>query len=765
MMQTSFLCHECKSPILDSFLLNIGGNEYWHECCLKCHECCEKLFRVCYKKDGGVYCKYDYKRLFGIKCVACNNIITPNSIAMKVLDTNLFHIDCFKCQNCGKMLEKGEEYAFKNQKLLCKADFNTEHICDNDETKHDGDDMKHDGDDIKHDADVFSSSDDSDSMSTTSPSSYEKNSGYKRPRTILTTQQRQNFKTAFEQAPKPCRKIREKLSKETGLSVRVVQVWFQNQRAKLKKLHRKEENEKKLDIYKCNRGKLNSKKSKSPSPKKFSSNEFNKITSSVDANDQPSSPYLQSREIKNNKKTLQPFLYQKSPIFTVPDCDTVRHQSKSCETTMHQPKNATNFKYTYEHSVKSTAYTPVHNNTVITYTTGQISNIGNNFDENIMTNNNVSVTRNYDTYPINNASSMNQLYSKHVNYPLVNQCHLMPHLINTYLNNNKNSNKANNNSYYANNNNKIFKNLLIYLIKSVGYPVKMLNSSNLNLCDACHEIIYDRYISIVGNRKLHEECLQCSSCSVSVSLSGRCYEKNEQIFCEECYHLNFSLVQCKGCSQSIMKSEYVMKTQENFYHVYCFRCNLCNSMLQSGERYGVKGDKLFCEAHYYGNNAIGMQQNNSNQDYFIGRSFEESSVILADVYSKTSFQQLASPSELEMRKKKFQNRLMKEKRYRTTFTQEQVELMQKAFEIERNPDSASLQQLSKEINLSKRVLQVWFQNARAKHKKLHNEKPTTFEKPECYENYSELPTVEHSTLQINYCDHGDCDHSKVINDN
>jgi len=33
--------------------------------------------------------------------------------------------------------------------------------------------------------------------------------------------------------------VREALAKDTGLSVRVVQVWFQNQRAKMKKIQRK----------------------------------------------------------------------------------------------------------------------------------------------------------------------------------------------------------------------------------------------------------------------------------------------------------------------------------------------------------------------------------------------------------------------------------------------------------------------------------------------------------------------------------------------
>lgn len=55
----------------------------------------------------------------------------------------------------------------------------------------------------------------------------------KRPRTILNATQRYDFREAFKQSQKPCRKVREHLAEKTGLSVRVVQVWFQNERAKV----------------------------------------------------------------------------------------------------------------------------------------------------------------------------------------------------------------------------------------------------------------------------------------------------------------------------------------------------------------------------------------------------------------------------------------------------------------------------------------------------------------------------------------------------
>jgi len=50
----------------------------------------------------------------------------------------------------------------------------------------------------------------------------------KRPRTTITAKQLETLKTAYNNSPKPARHVREQLSQDTGLDMRVVQVWFQN---------------------------------------------------------------------------------------------------------------------------------------------------------------------------------------------------------------------------------------------------------------------------------------------------------------------------------------------------------------------------------------------------------------------------------------------------------------------------------------------------------------------------------------------------------
>lgn len=52
--------------------------------------------------------------------------------------------------------------------------------------------------------------------------------GNKRPRTTITARQMEVLKEAYKNSPKPARHVREQLAQDTGLDMRVVQVWFQN---------------------------------------------------------------------------------------------------------------------------------------------------------------------------------------------------------------------------------------------------------------------------------------------------------------------------------------------------------------------------------------------------------------------------------------------------------------------------------------------------------------------------------------------------------
>ncbi|MGH0126112.1 UNVERIFIED_CONTAM: hypothetical protein FKN15_037293 [Acipenser sinensis] len=211
------LCAGCDAPIADRFLLRVNERS-WHESCVKCAVCLQTLSGTCYCRNRQLYCKHDYEKLFITKCSSCLKVVSPSEFIMRVLE-HVYHVNCFCCCECERRLQRGDEFVLKEGQLLCRGDYEKEREMLSAISPTPTESVKSDEEGGGH-AQGKGGEDSKDHKRS------------KRPRTILTTQQRRAFKASFEVSSKPCRKVRETLAAETGLTVRVVQVWFQNQRAK-----------------------------------------------------------------------------------------------------------------------------------------------------------------------------------------------------------------------------------------------------------------------------------------------------------------------------------------------------------------------------------------------------------------------------------------------------------------------------------------------------------------------------------------------------
>ncbi|XP_071747230.1 LIM/homeobox protein Lhx3 isoform X4 [Lepeophtheirus salmonis] len=183
-------CAGCGLLILDKFILKILDKN-WHSKCLRCNQCGIQLKEKCFLKNNDVFCKDDFFRKYGPKCGQCGTGIPPSDVIRRAQDF-VYHLECFICTICCKKLDTGDEYyLMEDKKLLCKYDYES----------------------ARNSVD-----------------------GNKRPRTTITARQMEVLKEAYKNSPKPARHIREQLAQDTGLDMRVVQVWFQNRRAKEKRL-------------------------------------------------------------------------------------------------------------------------------------------------------------------------------------------------------------------------------------------------------------------------------------------------------------------------------------------------------------------------------------------------------------------------------------------------------------------------------------------------------------------------------------------------
>merc|ERR1712223_1393129 len=128
-------------------------------------------------------------------------------------------------------------------------------------------------------------------------------------------------------------------------------------------------------------------------------------------------------------------------------------------------------------------------------------------------------------------------------------------------------------------------------------------------------------------------------------------------------------------------SDWVRRGREQVYHLACFSCDSCKRQLSTGEEFGLHDNRVLCKAHYLETLEGGFTSSDEGGD----------------------------PESLVKKKKT--------KRMRTTFTEEQIQILQANFQIDGNPDGQDLERIAQISGLSKRVTQVWFQNCRARQKK------------------------------------------------
>eukprot|EP00795_Rhopilema_esculentum_P010194 gene10194-18868_t len=240
------------------------------------------------------------------------------------------------------------------------------------------------------------------------------------------------------------------------------------------------------------------------------------------------------------------------------------------------------------------------------------------------------------------------------------------------------------------------------------------------------------------------------------------YETNGMSLCKDCYCSAGSREECYKCKAVILNSEMVMKCDGIFFHWRCFQCSVCHAKLEEGRKYGIIAGTLFCEQHFVDatfqlkkEKARGDSERTENDFlayfcYSLEQTLFRSSLFqtqdtpdfqidaLSDsprgylsletpqfacnassdvlhINSPFNHSSIMAPEQMKAKSNNICKN--KRKRHRTTFRQDQLKEMKSVFDLNPNPDTAELQRLSQRLGLSKRVLQVWFQNARAKQRR------------------------------------------------
>uniref|UniRef100_F1L0E8 Insulin gene enhancer protein isl-2b n=1 Tax=Ascaris suum TaxID=6253 RepID=F1L0E8_ASCSU len=257
-MKRPAMCSGCLQEITDRYILRVHPNLEFHATCLKCTDCERYMDESCtaFVRNGKTYCKDDYVRLFATKCSRCDGTFGRTDLVMRARHL-VYHVNCFTCLSCEKRLVPGEEFIIKDDELYCRADCEPTNIEQPSSIKTDI--FGRDEDDCwdsstltsldmhmaatpplslhspKSDEVITTTFHNSSSSSSGSTKKHKKDKQTTRVRTVLNEKQLMTLKTCYAANARPDALMKEQLVEMTGLSARVIRVWFQNKRCKDKK--------------------------------------------------------------------------------------------------------------------------------------------------------------------------------------------------------------------------------------------------------------------------------------------------------------------------------------------------------------------------------------------------------------------------------------------------------------------------------------------------------------------------------------------------
>uniref|UniRef100_A0A8C6TW99 LIM homeobox 8a n=1 Tax=Neogobius melanostomus TaxID=47308 RepID=A0A8C6TW99_9GOBI len=186
------------------------------------------------------------------------------------------------------------------------------------------------------------------------------------------------------------------------------------------------------------------------------------------------------------------------------------------------------------------------------------------------------------------------------------------------------------------------------------------------------------YFSLDNDWCWHVRCLSCSVCNTSLGRHVSCYIKDKQVFCKLDYFRRYG-TRCARCGRNINSSDWVRRARGSTFHLACFSCTSCKRELSTGEECGLLENRIFCRTHY------NIMMDNMKRTRENGERWQCTNG--CDVDGSTSVPRPA-------------------KRARTSFTVDQLQIMQNQFAQDNNPDAQTLQTLAEQTGLSRRVIQV-----------------------------------------------------------